>query len=87
MLGHYGTDKSYGALRESFFWPYMCKDLKLVYILSCDICQRNKSSTKKPVGLLHPLPIPDKQGDSVAIDFVGPLPEDKGFNYLATMTN
>lgn len=86
-LGHYGADKSYGVLRESFYWPNMCKDLELAYIPSCDPCQRNKSSTRKSAGPLHPLPIPDKHGDSVAIDFVSPLPEDEGYNYLVTMTD
>jgi hypothetical protein len=33
------------------------------------------------------LPIPDSRGDSVAIDFVGPLLEDEGFNCIVTMTD
>lgn len=36
---------------------------------------------------LHSLPIPDASGDSMAIDFIGPLPEDNGFNYIITMTD
>ena len=40
-----------------------------------------------PPGPLHPLPIPDKHGDSVALDFVGPLPEDDGYNCILTMTD
>ena len=50
-------------------------------------CQRNKGSTKWPAGPLHPLPVLDKRGDSVAIDFVGLLPEDEGFNSIITMTD
>jgi hypothetical protein len=46
----------------------------------------NKSATTRPAGLLHPLPIPDKRGDSVTMDFVGPLPVDKGYCIL-TMTD
>lgn len=38
-------------------------------------------------GPLHPLPVPDQRGDSVAIDFVGPLPEENGFNCILTMTD
>lgn len=34
-----------------------------------------------------PLPIPDKCGNSMAINYVGPLPKDEGYNYLVTMTN
>ena len=46
----------------------------------------HKASTKRPAGPLHPLPIPDARGDSVAIDFVSPLPEDEGYNYMVTMS-
>ena len=42
--------------------------------------------TKAP-GLLHPLPIPDERGDSVALDFIGPLPKDQGSNCILMMTD
>jgi hypothetical protein len=50
-------------------------------------CQRNKSRTTKPVGPLHPLPIPDGRGDSITIDFIGPLPVDEGFDCIVTITH
>src|SRR6202035_2666634 len=50
-------------------------------------CQRNKASTTKMAGPLHPLPVPDDRGDSVAIDFIGPLPLDEGFNCIVSMTD
>ncbi len=81
------TNKTYAALKPLFFWPHMCKDLEEAYIPSCDLCQRNKSLTKLPAGPLHPLPVPGTCGDSVTIDFVSPLPEDAGYNYLITMTD
>jgi hypothetical protein len=87
VLGHFGPDKSYEALRNSFFWPNMRRDLQHSYVPGCTDCQRNKSSTQRPIGPLHPLPIPDERGDSVAMDFIGPLPLDNGFDYLLTMTD
>ena len=57
------------------------------YIPTCVACMRNKSQTTAPVGPLHPLPVPDGRGDSVAVDFVGPLPEDHGYNMLVTITD
>lgn len=48
---------------------------------------RNKSRTTATSGPLHPLPVPDARGDSVAIDFIGPLPEDCGYDMLVTMTD
>ena len=86
-LGHFGADKSYANLRDAYYWPNMRTDLEKSYIPSCSDCQCNKSHTTKPPGPLHPLPIPDKHGDSVALDFVGPLPEDDSYNCILTMTN
>ena len=84
-LGHFGFYKTYGSLQGSYFWPNMQKDLESGYIPSCVDCQHNKNSTTKPTGPLHPLPVPDERGDSVAIDFIGPLPKENGFDCLITM--
>lgn len=86
-LGHFGADKSYAALRSAYYWPNMRRDLEESYIKQCDDCQRNKSSTSKKIGPLHPLPVPDQRGDTVCLDFVGPLPEDHGYNMLLTITD
>jgi hypothetical protein len=86
-LGHFGTPKSYEALQSSFYWPNMQCNLENAYIPVCSECQHNKSRTTKPVGPLHPLPVPDKCCDSVAIDFIGPLPIDKGYNSIVTFTD
>src|SRR5271168_3943496 len=61
--------------------------LEQAYVPSCPDCQRNKSTTKKPFGPLHPLPIPEQRGDSVAIDFIGPLPKDGDFDSIVTFTD
>jgi hypothetical protein len=86
-LGHFGADKAYTSLRDCYYWPNMCCDLCESYVPSCTDCQRNKSSTTKPMGPLHPLPVPESHGDSVAIDFIGPLPEDEKFNCILSMTD
>jgi hypothetical protein len=56
-------------------------------IPSCKDCQQNKSCTMKAAGLLHPLPVPDSCGSSVAMDFVGPLKPDQGFDCILTITD
>ena len=53
----------------------------------CINCQRNKLWMMKPAGLLHPSPVPNGRGDSVAIDFIGPLPVDEGFNIIGSLTD
>jgi hypothetical protein len=87
VLGHFGFAKTYGSLRESFYWPNMRRDLEQAYIPACADCQRNKDNTQRPMGPLHPLPVPDQRGDSVAMDFIGPLPEDEGFDCIVTFTD
>ena len=87
VLGHFGPDKSYEALRGSFYWPNMRRDLQQSYVPGCMPCQRNKSSTHRPIGPLHPLPVPDGRCSSVAMDFIGPLPLDEGYDSLLTMTD
>jgi hypothetical protein len=86
-LGHFGFDKSYKSLRDTYYWPNMCSDLEKAYIPGCHDCQKNKSRTKPKAGPLHPLPIPDQRGDSVAIDFIGPLPKDQGHDCIVTFTD
>src|SRR5882762_2004678 len=49
---------------------------------TCSICQANKTSTQRPVGLLHPLPIPNRPWGSIGMDFVGPFPSSQGYDYL-----
>ena len=86
-LGHFGFDKSYESLRNSYYWPNMRRDLEVAYIPSCSECQRNKDRTTRPTGPLHPLPVPDNRFDSVALDFIGPLPEEDGKDTILTMTD
>jgi hypothetical protein len=86
-LGHFGAEKSYASLRDSYYWPGMRRDLELGYVPGCIECQRNKSSTQKPRGPLHPLPVPDKRNERVTMDFIGPLSDDKGYNCIMTMTD
>ena len=86
-LGHFGFHKTYETIRNSYFWPQMRKDLEEGYIPSCNECSRNKSSTSKPSGPLHPLPIPDDRCDSISMDFIGPLPLDHGFDCILTITD
>jgi hypothetical protein len=83
--GHFGVDKSYAALRDSYYWPNMRRDLEKSYIPSCVECQWNKSRTTKSSSPLHPLPVPDQRGDSVALNFIGPLPPDEGYDSILSI--
>jgi hypothetical protein len=86
-LGHFGFFKSYENIRHSYFWPGMRKDLEQGYIPSCNECIRNKNNTSKPVGPLHPLPVPDERCNAISMDFIGPLPVDMGFDCILSITD
>ena len=80
-LGHFGDQKTTDYVRRWFWWPGIMKDVRS-FCRTCEPCQRAKGSNKSPKGKLHPLPIPTKPWDSIGMDFIGPFPESKGFNYM-----
>ena len=52
----------------------MDKDVA-AYVSSCLECQKNKTSTQRPAGLLQPLPIPERPWTSISMDFIVQLPK------------
>ena len=81
VVGHYGPQRTADYLRRWYWWPGifgMCEQ----FCTSCKPCQTSKTSNRPPLGKLHPLPVPDRPWQSIGMDFVGPFPEVKGFNYL-----
>lgn len=72
--GHPGIRKTYLYLRTRYYWPNMKRHIER-YIRSCDSCQRNKTRSHKPSGLLQPLPVPNHSWESCSLDFVTKLPK------------
>jgi len=81
ILGHFGAQKTSDYIRRWYWWPRISPEVDK-YCETCGICQANKTSTQRPVGLLHPLPIPNRPWGSIGMDFVGPFPTSKGYDYL-----
>ena len=80
-IGHYGQWKTSNYIRQSYWWPQMATDIE-AFCRSCGKCQTNKTDMLKPQGFLHSLPIPDKPGQLVGMDFMRPLPWSLGNDYL-----
>jgi hypothetical protein len=74
--GHVGMNKTLEILKRKFYWPKMQYHVQR-YIASCQKCQENKNSNTSPIGLLSPLPIPNKKWEVVSIDFITFLPMTK----------
>ena len=64
-----------------YLWPRLGHEVDKYYT-TCGICQGNKTSTQQPVGLLHTLSIPNRVWGLIEMNFIGPFPKSKGFDYL-----
>lgn len=74
ILAHLGARKTLWYLRDNVWWKEMIKDIT-DYCASCQICARTKAPNQRPMGLLHPLPVPKRPWEQIGVDFVGPLPQ------------
>ena len=81
IIGHKATRKTCDYLTHWYWWPSMAKDVE-AFCKSCGTCQTTKTSTMKPKGLLHTLPVPTEPWASLAMDFVGPFLEVHRYDYL-----
>ena len=81
VIGHYGQWKMSNYIQQSYWWPHMATDIE-AFCRSCRRCQTNKTNTQKSQGILHSLPVPDKLWQLVGMDFMGPLPQLQGNDYL-----
>jgi hypothetical protein len=68
LASHFGHDKTFAKLSESYFWPGMRVDIKN-FVDRCQICQHSKGESRN-AGFYHPLPIPERLWEAIRMDFV-----------------
>ena len=73
MGGHLGVNKTYGQLKQRFYW-YEAKEDVLIWVRKCDTCARNKPAQKTPKAHLGDNQVGGPM-DRLATDLLGPLPE------------
>ncbi|KAM9790768.1 autoimmune regulator isoform 1-T1 [Syngnathus typhle] len=70
---HPGAARTRYVVAQRFWWPAWQVDTS-DYVRACSICNRCKTSTRPPAGLLQPLPVPQRPWSHLSIDFVTGLP-------------
>lgn len=81
-----GVAKTLCRLRYNFFWPHICQDITR-YVAQCSTCQQMKYKAKKPVGLLHPFPIPSAIWEDLTLDFTTGLPISNGYTMIMVVVD
>lgn len=76
--GHLAFDKTYGRIARRYFWFDMYTDVRR-HVETCVVCQQRKTPRRPGAGLLQPIVVTEPWS-TVAMDFVGPLPQSRGGN-------
>jgi len=77
LAGHKGRDKTDEAVRRRATWEGLGSDVA-EYVKSCHTCQTSKKASHRPLGVLHPLPVPTSPFQSCSLDWLTDLPTAKG---------
>lgn len=83
---HPGIKRTIKRISLLFWWKGLAKQVK-DYVNSCLVCQRMKTQTKKPVGLLMPLPTPKAVWRNISTDFITNLPCVKGKSVIIVVVD
>jgi hypothetical protein len=75
-VGNPWYHKTIVVVKSQYYWPGMKKEI-VEYIAKCLECQKVKAEHRHPVGLMHPLPIPEWKWGIVTIYFITKLPRTR----------
>lgn len=83
---HEGYQRTLHRLSRDFYWPGMKRQVQDI-VSNCSICQRNKTETLKPAGLLQPLPTPHHIWTDIWMDFIDGLPRLQRKNVILVVVD
>lgn len=84
--GHSGVYRTWARMSNSFTWSGMKKDVR-DYVGQCDVCQRVKSDSQRPSGLLQPLLVPKRIWEDLTMDFIEGLPMSNDYNGILVVVD
>ena len=70
---HGGRWKTVELVTRNYWWPGVMRDIEK-YVEGCDLCQRMKNRTEKPVGKLKLSEVPKRSWSHLTVDFITKLP-------------
>lgn len=86
LAGHFGFDRTYARLCESYWWPSMYNNIK-DYVRSCEKCQKSRRVNKKPRSPLHQIGS-SRPMEIVGMDHLGPFQaSEEGYNYVLVLSD
>jgi len=85
--GHQGVTKTLQRVARRFWWPHLSRSVH-AYVTACSSCQLNKPSHQPPLGLLQPLPVPERKFEHITLDLITDLPNTKhGYDAVLTIVD
>lgn len=86
MGGHSSVLRTYRRLARQYYWPGMHRIVR-EFVASCEVCQKAKSSSLSPAGLLQPLPILSQVWEDISLDFIDGLPRSESHTSLMVVVD
>ncbi|KAI0993099.1 hypothetical protein K3495_g15085, partial [Podosphaera aphanis] len=86
LAGHPGRDTMISILLRRWFWPKMRESVRQ-FVRNCDVCGRTTVWREAKAGFLRSLPIPDRIGSELTIDFITDMPLSKGCTNIMVITD
>lgn len=86
LAGHPGRDTMIGILLRRWFWPKMRESVRR-FVRNCDVCGRMTVWREAKAGFLKSLPIPERIGTELTIDFITDLPLSQGCTNVMVITD
>ncbi len=69
-----------------WFWPKMRESVRR-FVRNCDVCGRSTVWREAKAGFMRSLPIPERIGSELSIDFITDLPESRGCTNIMVITD
>mgnify|MGYP002717984364 FL=1 len=86
LKGHLGVEKTTELIARNYYIPNLRQRVR-DYVGQCETCIRDKPARHQPYGQMQVQEAPQRPWEWITIDFVGPLPESKGYDAITVITD